>query len=80
MSIVDAHAFYGEYIRKAEPAVRASLARMLESERNENSTRANLAEGEVQRAHLILDELGAPRLQPSGFPCSLEGRLRNFKR
>ena len=75
----DAHSFYGEYIRKSEPVVRASFARILESERNENSMRMQMAEGEIQRAHRVLDELGAPRSQPSGFPYSLEGRLRNLR-
>ena len=78
-NVTEAHAFYGEYIRKSEPVVRATLARMLEIERNENSTKAQFAEGEVQRAHETLDELGAPRLQPSGFPYSLVGRLKNLR-
>jgi len=76
--VTEAHAFYGEYIRKSEPVVRASLARMLESERNENSTRAQFAEGEIQRAHELLDAMGAPRFQPSGFRFSLVGRLMNL--
>ena len=76
--ITESHAFYGEYIRKLEPVVRASLARMLESARNENSTRAQFAEGEIQRAHELLDAMSAPRLQPSGFSFSLVGRLMNL--
>ena len=78
-TVTDRHAFYGVYICKATPVVHASLARMLERERNELSTRLQIAEGEIERAHRVLDEIGVPRLQLSDLSYSLEGRL-NFMR
>ena len=72
----DAWAWYGEYVRKCAPVVHASKVRELEKASNDLSIRAQMAEGEIERAHRALDSLGAPRLQDNGLTYSLEGRLR----
>jgi hypothetical protein len=72
----DANAWYGEYVRKSAPVVHASKVRELEEASNDLSIRAQMAEGEIERAHRALDDIGAPRLQENGLTYSLEGRLR----
>jgi hypothetical protein len=73
--ITDANAFYGVYITKAHPVVHVSVSRKIENDLHEALRKENLAQGEIGRAHRMLDKLNAPRLQESGFPYSLEGRL-----
>jgi hypothetical protein len=72
----DANEWYGGYVRKCAPVVHASKVRELEEATNDLSIRAQMAEGEIGRAHNVLDCLGVPRLQGNGLPYSLEGRLR----
>ena len=73
--ISDSHVFYGRYVRKSDRAVPWSVAREIERTSGEYITKCSTLEGEICRAHQLLDRLGAPRLQPSGFTYSLEGRL-----
>ena len=72
----DSNAWYGGYVSKKYPMVFASKVRELEESHNDLSTRAQMAEGEIDRAHTVLDGLDVPRLQENGLPYSLEGRLR----
>ena len=72
----DAWEWYGDYVRKCAPVVHASKVRELEIASNDLSIRAQMAEGEIARAHRVLDDLGAPRLQENGMTYSIEGRLR----
>lgn len=72
----DANSWYGGYVPKAHPMVMASKVRELEENYHEQATRARHAELEIADAHQQLDKLGAPRLQPSGLPFSMIGRLR----
>ena len=74
----NARAWYGEYVRKSYPVIFASEARVLERENNENATRLHISNLEIEEAHRQLDTMGVPRLQQSGLPFSLVGRLRQL--
>lgn len=74
--ITDAYAWYGGYVTKRFPVLDASKAREIERSYMEANERARCAEAAIEDAHRLLDELGAPRLQPSGMPFSVAGRLR----
>ena len=66
---------YGFYVKKEFPVLAASQARILERERNENAAKLHIANTEIREAHEHLDKIGIPRLQDSGRPFSLAGRL-----
>ena len=72
----DANSWYGGYVPKAHPMVMASKVRELERASYEHATQSRHAALEIEDAHRQLDKLGAPRVQPSGLPFSLIGRLR----
>jgi hypothetical protein len=48
----------------------------LTRERNEYHTQARIAHAQIREAHAAMDAAGFPRLQPSGFPYELVGRVR----
>jgi len=75
--ISDQNAFYGQYISKKNRAVPLQIARNLEHECYEASTKYRIAQGDIDRAHIELDHLGIPRNQKNtSFPLSLAGRIR----
>jgi len=75
--ISDQNAFYGQYVSKKNKAVPLQIARDLERECYETSTKYRIAQGDIDRAHTELDNLGIPRNQKNtAFPLSLAGRIR----
>lgn len=72
----NAAAWYGGYVRKKHPVVFATLSREIERDYLDAFIKARCAEREIEEAHRVLDELGVTRLQPSGLPYSIVGRLR----
>lgn len=71
----DANLVYGGYVRKSAPMVPRTKVAELEHDRNELALKERHARDDIQKAHEHLDAMGVPRLQPSGMPYSLAGRM-----
>jgi len=76
----DYNAFSGKYITKKEKAVPLYISRGIERLYMEKSTKCEIKNGEIERAHRELDIIGVPRTQKNTpqFPLSLAGRIRTI--
>jgi len=76
--ISDYNAFCSRYVTKKEKVVPLSISREIERDYMEESTKARIALGDIERAHKELDNLGVKRNQRNTpqFLFSLAGRIR----
>ena len=72
--------FYGKYIPKKQPAIPLTEALRIEEWYSKAMERARIAEGEIERAHQALNNLGVLKQQPSTpqFSLSLSGRISSY--
>jgi hypothetical protein len=76
----DREAFFGKYVKKQERAVPLKTSRIIEQLYYKECGKNRVAQGEIDRAHRELDNLGIARFQDNtNFLLSLSGRIRKIK-